>query len=499
MELEQLRLLADPLRRLLSERHHSISHNQALELLAAAAGQRSWSEVRAFPDNVANRALDAQAVARLAKRIVAKGGPEIPAESLLGLLESAKGNAAAALAVWPEGPPAGIYVADDDEATNLAIRRYIEASDDALFFTNGFQYFDGNAIELGDTGIFSAGLARTPSGTLLVMSLAIGHDSWEDLKSRMIAAWNAASGGLRVIVVCSTPTPESLYSDVSLLTHTEGEPPPGEPNWLVGIVSDEGELRAQVPFVPSRLSASPINEFPPSKLNLPSEVSTHLRHALDERRTGLLVAGMLADFGENFPLEVIAAMLPTLKELGPIGRIPRHNGYDGPHPVPAGVAVLPTFSSVESALSAGCSVVVFDMTFYSESQEIAACIDQALFVVGVKALGVGRGISNAIMGMGKVDNVHDFVTAAVCTGKVRGKSSKPMTWDMYVRVETLAESNAKRKQPRDFEEMFEAARVVRREDQIAQLIADGIVTEKSVAKDYPYLRIPKRPSRQIAT
>jgi hypothetical protein len=47
--------------------------------------------------------------------------------------------------------------------------------------------------------------------------------------------------------------------------------------------------------------------------------------------------------------------------------------------------------------------------------------------------------------------------------------------------------------------MFEAARVVRREDQIAQLIADGIVTEKSVAKDYPYLRIPKRPSRKIAT
>lgn len=139
------------------------------------------------------------------------------------------------------------------------------------------------------------------------------------------------------------------------------------------------------------------------------------------------------------------------------------------------------------------------MAFYSECQEIAACIDRGLFVVGVKALGVGRGISNAITGLEKDENVHDFVTAAVCTGKVRGKSSKPMTWDMYVRVETLAEANAKRKKPLELEEMFDAARVVRREDQIAQLIADGVVTEKSVAKDYPYLRIPKRTSKQDAT
>lgn len=222
MELKELRLLASPLRHLLSERRHPVSHNQALELLAAAAGHRSWSEVNAFPQSVAGRALDAQAAERLSKRIASKGGPAIPEEALIGLFKTGTSSTARVPTVWPEGPPAGIYVADDDDATNLAIGRYIEASGDAIFFTNGFYFADGNAIELGDTGIFSAGLARTPSGTLLVMTLAIGSDPWEDLKSRMTAAWNAADAGLRVIVVCSTPTPETLFSDVSLLNPHRG-------------------------------------------------------------------------------------------------------------------------------------------------------------------------------------------------------------------------------------------------------------------------------------
>lgn len=492
MDLEQLRLCVGPLRRLLDERHFPLTHNQTLEILAAVPGLRNWSEANAFPEKVASAKLDQRAAARLARRITSQGGPTIPEDELLKLLRPDAVVTGQVLAVWPEGPPPGIYVAADEDSASAAVRRYIEASGDAHFFTNGLRIDEGNEIELADNGIFSTGLTRSPSGTLLVMGLTIGDDPWDDLKARMTAAWNAASSGLRVIVACSTPSPDSLYSDVSLLTHTEGEPGPGQTNWLFGIVSEDGQLREQKPFVPRRPQASPVADFPPSNLMLPHDVAAHLDKALARRRTGILVAGMLADSGETRPLEVIAAMLPTLAPLGPIGRIPRLNRYDGHHAVPDSVAMLPIFPSVESAIAAGCAVVVFDMVFYAEGQEIAKCIDRALFVIGVKALGVGRGITHALSGMDDVADVHDTVTAAVCTGKVRGKSSKPMTWDMYVRVGDLAEQNARREQPGDFEEMFDAARVVRREVQIAQMIADGIVTVKSVKKDFPHLRLPRK-------
>lgn len=499
MVLEQLRLRAGSLRQFLAKRDFPLSHNQALDLLAAAPGLRSWPEVNAFQEKVASVELDLRAAGRLARRIATKGGPEVEEAELLRLLQAEGDTAAPDLAVWPDGPAPGIYVTADGDAATMAIQRYSEASGDSLFFTSGVGYFDGNAIELGETGIFSPGLSRAPSGTLLVMNLAIGSDRWEELKSRMTAAWNAANGSMRVLVVCSTPTPDSLYIDVSLLTHTEGEPGPGEPNWLFGIVTQDGQLLEQVPFAPERPKVQSVAALPPAELTLPREVADHLDKTLKARNTGILVAGMLADVGENRPLEVVAAMLPRLLEIGPIGRIPRHNAYDGHHPVPEGVAMLPIFSSVESAIAAGCAVIVFDMAFYDETQEILECFDRALFIVGVKALSVGRGISNALSGIDNVENFHDFVTAAVCTGTVRGKDSKPMTWDMYVRVENLAADNAKRNKPREFEDMFDAARVVRREDQIAQLLADGTVTEKSVRKDFPYLRLPRKAPRQLQT
>lgn len=494
MDLEQLRLRAAPLRQFLAERNFPLSHNQALDLLAAAPGLRTWPEVNAFRERVAAESLSLRAATRVAKRIASKGGPTIDETELLRLLESGAATPGVGLVVWPDGAPRGIYVTSDGDAATEAIRRYSEESGEALFFTSGLDFFEGNAIELGETGIFSAGLSRAPSGTLLAMTLAIDRDSWDDLRARLTAAWNAADGGLRVLVLCSTPTPESLHTDVSLLTHTQGEPAPGETNWLFGIVAEDGELREQLPFAPKPAKVEFPVDLPPSKLSLPASVESELAAALAARTTGIIVAGMLAEAGENRPLEVIAALLPKLLQIGPVGRIPRHNMYDGFHPVPDSVAMLPIFASVESAIAAGCAVIVFDMAFYGETQEMLECIDRALFVVGVKALGVGRGISNALSSMRNMDDAVDLVTAAICTGTVRGKASKPMTWDMYVRVENLAEDNARRKQPREFEDMFDAARVVRREDQIAQWLAEGIVSEKSVRKDFPYLRIPKNPA-----
>lgn len=498
MDTEQLRLRAGSLCQFLAERGFSLSHNQCLDLLAAAAGLRNWPEVIAFPEKVGGAKLDQQAGARLGRRIASKGGPEIPGDELLSLLQATPPSHLRGTDVWPGGPPSGIYVTLDVHAVTLAIERYSEGSGDAMFFTSGVDFFEGNAIELGETGIFSAGLARAPTGTLLVMDLAIGRARWEDLKSRMTAAWNAADGGMRVLVLCSTPTPESLYRDVSLLTHTEGEPAPGETNWLVGIVSDDGHLRVQTPFAPARPGARRVESLPASELTLPQPIAEHLSGALSATTTGIVVAGMYRELNETNPLEVIAAMLPQLLPLGPIGRIPRHNVYDGHHQVPDAIALLPVFSSVESAIEAGCATIVFDMAFYDELEEIRTHVQRSLFVIGVKALSVGRGITDTLSGMQDAEGMYDHLCAAICTGTVRGKTSKPLTWDMYVRVKDLVAENSKRKRPREVEDMFNAARVVRREDQIAQWLVDGVVSEKSIRKDFPYLRLPKTPAAKSA-
>lgn len=490
MDTEQLRLRAGSLRQFLAERGFPFSHNQCLDLLAAAAGLRNWPEVISFPEKVGGAELDHKAAARLGRRIASKGGPQLADDELLGLLQTAK-PLVHRTDVWPDGPSPGIYVTRDENAVALAIGHYSEASGDAMFFTSGVHFFEGNAIELGETGLFSAGLSRAPTGTLLVMDLPIGGARWEDLKSRMTAAWNAASGGMRVVVLCSTPTPDSLYGDVSLLTHTEGEPGPGEPNWLLGIVSGEGYLCEQVPFAPARQRARHVESFPASELTLPQPVADDLIRAVNERTTGIVVAGMYGELEETRPLEVIAAMLPHLLPLGPIGRIPVHNDYDGRHHVPDAVALLPVFSSVESAIQAGCATIVFDMAFYDELEEIRTHAERALFVVGVKALSVGRGITQALSGMQDVEDMYEFVTAAICTGTVRGKASKPLAWDMYVHVNDLVAANRNRKRPREVEEMFDACRVVRREDQIAHWLAAGVVSETSIRKDFPYLRLPK--------
>jgi hypothetical protein len=116
-----------------------------------------------------------------------------------------------------------------------------------------------------------------------------------------------------------------------------------------------------------------------------------------------------------------------------------------------------------------------------------------LFVVPVVSLSVGRAVSMALHGPRLDDEgaIIDAITAVICVGSVRGKDSKPLTWDMYVHVEQLAQKNAKRKKPLDLEEMFNRARAVRREDQISKWLLAGIVSEKSIRKDFPYLRIPK--------
>ena len=78
MHAEQLKALAASLRDLLARWDITISHGQALDLLAALPGLRDWPEVNAFPERLATRAIDLDATGRLARRITSKFGTRLP-------------------------------------------------------------------------------------------------------------------------------------------------------------------------------------------------------------------------------------------------------------------------------------------------------------------------------------------------------------------------------------------------------------------------------------
>ena len=76
MDAEQLKLLAAKLRESFP-REIALSRGQSLDLIAALPGLRNWPEVRAFPERLAARDYDLDAMGRLSRRIVASFGPRL--------------------------------------------------------------------------------------------------------------------------------------------------------------------------------------------------------------------------------------------------------------------------------------------------------------------------------------------------------------------------------------------------------------------------------------
>jgi hypothetical protein len=71
------------------------------------------------------------------------------------------------------------------------------------------------SIDLADQGLWSNGMDRVPSGTLLVVGpLELTQQSWEDSSSHLeMACLAALNSGHRVAVLVDTPSPDSLYND----------------------------------------------------------------------------------------------------------------------------------------------------------------------------------------------------------------------------------------------------------------------------------------------
>ena len=269
MDTQQLKLLAGLVRGLLQPTHPSLGHGQALDLIAALPGLRNWPEVMAFPERVAAAELDTTSTGRLAFRLKKRYAVDMsPQELLVALSPPGAVVARGAPQIWPSGPVPGVYIANSQKAIDALLKVYEDATDGALLDAERAGNGWSSAIDLGEYGIWSSGLDRVPSGTLLVIGpLELDQQSWDGTASRLETACRyALDSGHRVAVLLDSPTPEMLHQDVRLMV-TSRDGHVDEETALIGVVTEEGELQARVPFSgtwPAIEPVTPAGTAPPA-------------------------------------------------------------------------------------------------------------------------------------------------------------------------------------------------------------------------------------------
>src|SRR5581483_7984968 len=223
MEIPQLKLLAAGVRQLLKQSQHEIGHNQSLDLIAAIPGLRNWPEVQAFPDRVAAAQLNEDAASRLAFRLNKKFNLGTSSAALLDALQpAAPARADLAPQIWPTGPAPGVYVTDSESAITALLERYEEATDGAVVYAEAAGSGWPASIDLGEGGLWSDGLERVPSGTLLVVGpVGLNQQMWNEESVRLaMACRRAYESRHRVAVLVHTPSPWAMCEDVNLMVNS---------------------------------------------------------------------------------------------------------------------------------------------------------------------------------------------------------------------------------------------------------------------------------------
>lgn len=494
MHMQQLREQAYSFGKLLQSRGLTLKHGQILDLLAALPGLRNWPEVNAFQARVSSTPLDARAAMRLAKRILSVGGPSIEPQELLAILLP---MAVERPQIWADGPQAGIYVSTEVGAVQNAIERYLDASDESLFYTEGVGEDSEGAINIGDEGLYSPGMARLSTGTLIVVGLLeISQNEWENCKSKLVAASNAANAGARVIVLCRTPQPDNLHADLADMLRLDEGPGYVDPT-LIGEVSAAGEMMPLTPFVAARVKAKDLaQEFEAVVPPLPFHVAEPFFTALERRPYGLVIASSDAHSSRTRDW-TCASMLPVLtQKLGPAARL-MSSWTPGYGPVRDQddrlLEQLPVLPSVESALQAGFKIIVVEGPSHAFLEALNSHWREACFVVAARAMWAGRALDHVCGTWTEADGGLDMLTAIVSHSDVATKGETlGDLWELYVHDHGRTIGA---KAMRDLESFVQAHRQVRWEDQVLRLLEAEAISRPAVKKLFPYLELPARISK----
>lgn len=485
MDIQQLKLLAVLVRGLLQPSHPSLGHGQSLDLIAALPGLRNWPEVLAFPDRVAATELDTTSTSRLAFRLKKRFAVDMSPQELLEAL-SPPGAVVTRSAphIWPTGPVPGVYVTTSQDAIDALLEGYEDATDGALIYAERAGNRWAGSIDLGDYGLWSAGLDRVPSGTLLVVGpLQLDQQSWNDAADRLESAClHALTSGHRVAVLLDTPTPDTLHEDVRLMVasrpnHTDEE------TALIGVVTDDGELEARTPFA----RPWPMIELVPTTATtdaLPPALLSPLRDALAERTNGLLLFGA-ADIKDHAGVELVAASLALTEHCGPAARImPRHRStpskdWDVPEPT----RQLPFLPSLESAYAQGYRRMIYHPG-YTRAERLIEYSDDVLLISGT----YGVDVADVFMGTARNGGIQDeesllarviAIASMVTIATNDGDTSLPNLF--------LASGHdvGALKKFKEVDEFLTAHRLLRWEDGLTRLLDTGAVTTEAVQEAFP--------------
>lgn len=485
MDTQQLKLLAGLVRGLLQPTHPSLGHGQALDLIAALPGLRNWPEVMAFPERVAAAELDTTSAGRLAFRLKKRFAVDMsPQELLVALSPPGAVIARSAPQIWPTGPVPGVYVTTSSDAIGALLEAYEDATDGALIYAESAGNGWSGSIDLGDYGLWSSGLDRVPSGTLLVVGpLKLDQQSWNDAGERLEMACNhALNSGHRIAVLLDTPTPETINEDVQLIVtsrpnHTDHD------TALIGVVTGTGELEAVTPFA----QPWPRIELVPTAATtdaFPASVVGPLRDALARKTSGLVLFGSGA-IEDHAAIHLVAASLALTEHAGPAVRVmPRHRSTPSKDwDVPEAIRALPYLPSIESAYAQGYRRIVYTPS-YTHSDLLLEASKDALLISGA----YGSDLSQVFMASARYGNAKEEesllsrIIAIAATVDIPTSGGTASAADLYI-----ADGNdiGMLKRFKEVDEFLTAHRLLRWEDELTRLLDAGTVTGKAVSEAFP--------------
>ena len=385
MDIQQLQLLAGRIRDLVQQQsNHPIGHSQSLDLVAALPGLRNWPEVRAFPKRVLSCELDESSVSRLTFRLKKRLGLDLSVPDVLDVLrpERAEGDEGVP-EIWPSGPEPGVYVTTSQTAIDALLAKYDEATDGALVYAERAGSGWDGAIDLGEGGLWSSGLNRVPSGTLLVVGpLEVNQQEWQDSAERLeMACLRAQNAGHRVAVLLDSPSLADVCEDVHLMVRSVQQEGDDCEDALLGVVTEVGELEHRVPFC--RPWPRPIiNPTTATVEAIPTPVIPILTKALAARTSGLLLFGS-SRIEEHWAIDLVTASLALTEHMGPAARImPRKRGTPAKDwQVPEPIAQLPFLPSIQSAYARGYRRLLINPA-YGNAEPLLEYAEKSLLIAG---------------------------------------------------------------------------------------------------------------------
>jgi hypothetical protein len=484
MDIQQLKLLSGRIRGLLEQSNHSVTHSQALDLSGALVGLRNWPEVQAFPSRVTAAELDLAATGRLSYRLRKRHDLELSAEELFSALRppAEAGDIESMPQIWPSGPRPGVYVTTEQEHINALLAAYDEATDGGLVYAERAGNHWDSSIDLGENGLWSSGMERVPSGTLLVVGpLEMNQQAWEEAASRLESAClKAQAYGHRVAVLVHTDTPHTLFHDLDLMVRMKEPEGDDTHEALLGDITAEGELVLRAPFVEPlpqpvfRPSVAPLDPLPRQTVPL-------LRKALEARRTGLLILGS-SEIQEHWAVDLVNAVLPLTDFAGPAARIkPRDRSTPAKDwNVPDALKALPFLPSIESAYSQGYRRMVVNPS-YSDADLLLEYGSEVLFIAG----GHGSSVDDLFLGgvrfsrYEKVAESVGLLVAILAVTRLKTGRLDIGLPDLYIPDGRVPGGKDKLE---SLLAMLHRDRVLRAEDELSELLDQKRVTPAAVKK-----------------